>query len=190
MSEHMPSVNKERITHQGQIVEVVQCDVEVAPGKIKTFEKARRAPGTRLIIPTETGILLTKEFRHEIGGYDYRLPGGKVFDSLKEYNGFLSSGQDILGPATAKAKAEAREEAGVITEDLRHFHTSKCGATVEWDLFYFVVDQHQRTDQALEEGEDAEVVEVSREEAKRMCLDGRMDEERSALVLLRYLAQE
>lgn len=185
--ERSPQDRTENITYQGKIVEVVEYDVEVAPGKVKTFEKARRAPGTRLIIPTESGILLTKEYRHELGDYDYRLPGGKVFDSLSEYNDFLSSGQDIRIPATAKAKAEAREEAGVITDDIKHIHTSVCGATVEWDLHYFVVGQYERAEQELEDGEDAEVIEVSEYDAQAMCMDGRVSEERSALVLLRYL---
>ena len=30
-------------------------------------------------------IQLSKEFRSELNGYDYRLPGGKVFDTLEEY---------------------------------------------------------------------------------------------------------
>jgi hypothetical protein len=180
---------KETITHQGKIVEVVQFEVEVEPGKFKTFEKARRAPGTRLIIPTTIGVLLTKEYRHETNGYDYRLPGGKVFDTLDEYNAFLATGDDILVPATAKAKAEAKEEAGVVTDDLKHFHTSVCGATVDWDLYYFVVGDHTREDQATEQGEDIEVMEVDRQEAEAMCLDGRISEERSALVLLRYLKE-
>ena len=180
---------KETITHQGKHLEVVQFEVEVAPGKIQTFEKARRAPGTRLIIPTTIGLLLTKEFRHELKGYDYRLPGSKVFDSLDEYNAFLASSADILVPATAKAKAEAKEEAGVVTDDLEHFHTSHCGATVEWDLLYFIVGQHERTDQALELGENIEIVEVTTADAEMMCMDGRISEERSALVLLRYLNQ-
>lgn len=72
---------------------------------VKTFEKARRAPGTRLIIPVgEDSILLTKEYRQEVDGYDFRLPGGKVFDSLEEYNSFLQSDEDIIVPATKKQK--------------------------------------------------------------------------------------
>lgn len=49
------------------------------------FEKARRAPGVRLIIVKEDKILLTREYRDEIKSFDYRLPGGKVFDKLSDY---------------------------------------------------------------------------------------------------------
>jgi len=179
----------EHIAYQGKIIEVVEYGVEVKPGVTKTFEKARRAPGTRLIIPTEKGILLTKEFRHELNGYDYRLPGGKVFDELSEYNEFLASGGDILVPSTAKAKAEAKEEAGLDVEELHHYHTSYCGATVQWDLYYFILETYAQSGQELEEGEDIELNEVAYEEAKAMCLDGRVSEERSALVLLRFIEE-
>jgi len=31
-------------------------------------------------------ILLSREYRSELDRYDYRLPGGKVFDTLAEYH--------------------------------------------------------------------------------------------------------
>jgi len=173
------------ITFQGKIVEVVEFS---SPDGKKVFEKARRAPGTRLIIPLgEDSILLTKEYRQEIDGYDFRLPGGKVFDSLEEYNNFLRSGEDIILPATKKAKEEAKQEVGLEVKDLEHIYTSVLGATMQWDLLYFVIKESIRSEQELEHGEDIEVVEVSRDDALKMCLDGRMSEERSALVLMRYL---
>jgi hypothetical protein len=175
----------ETITYQGKIVEVVEFPS--ADGK-KIFEKARRAPGVRLIIPIgEDSLLLTKEYRQETGGYDFRLPGGKVFDSLEEYNKFLQSGVDILNPATIKAKEEGKEEVGIDVKELDFIYTSILGATMQWDLLYFVVKEYKRGEQALEQGEDIEVVEITRDEAAEMCLDGRISEERSALVLLRYL---
>jgi hypothetical protein len=180
----------EKIAYQGRMFEVVNFDVEHEPGKVETFEKARRAPGTRLIIPTAKGLLLTKEFRHELNATDFRLPGGKVFDSWDEYHDFLAGNKDILIPAIAKAKAEAKEEAGIETDDVTHVHTSRLGATVEWDLYYFVVGEHNRGEQDLGLGEKIDVVEVTRDEAEAMCLDGRISEERSALVLLRFLKDE
>ncbi len=176
----------ETVTYQGKIVEVVEF---ASSDGEKTFEKARRAPGIRLIIPIGTDeILLTHEHRQEVGGYDFRLPGGKVFDTLGEYNDFLRSGTDVLIPAIAKAEEEARQEAGITVQTLSHFHTSTLGATMEWDLYYFVAENHVEGSQELEDGEEIEVVKVSRDEAHDMCLDGRVSEERSALVLLRYLS--
>lgn len=176
----------EKITHQGKMIEVVQKEIE-RNGQTWTLEFARRSPGIRLIIPKGDKILLAKEFRHEIGDYDYRLPGGKVYDSLEEYNSALKSNVDIGESAKHAAIKEAREEAGIEVKDISFIHKSICGATVVWDLFYFVVNDFEQTSQELGEGEDITIEEVDKEKVKEMCLDGTISEERSALVLLRYL---
>ena len=188
MTNNIPKpVGEEEIVYQGKIIEVVRQKMQVGEKEI-VFELARRSPGTRLIIPTGDGkIFVTKEYRTELKTYDYRLPGGKVFDTLSEYNEFLKSGKDILEAAKAAAVKEAAEEAGLKVNNITHFATSKCGATIEWDLFYFVVGDFKKTEQNLEHGENIEILEVSLGEAKQICLDGRMQEDRSAAVLLRYL---
>jgi ADP-ribose pyrophosphatase len=176
----------EKITYKGKIIEVVEKEVGQA-GKTKTFEFARRSPGTRLIVVKGDTILLTKEFRHETGGYDYRLPGGKVYDTLSEYNSALETGVDMNIAAQTAAIKEAREEVGIEVKDISFLHKSVCGATVVWDLFYFAVTDFVQLEQKLEDGEDISVEPLSREEARKMCLDGRISEERSAIALLRYL---
>ena len=182
--------NKERITFRGRIIEVVETPVEEAPGKIKMYEKARRSPGTRLIIVQNQRVLLTVESRSELDKPDIRLPGGKVFNKLDEYNEFLHSGKDILVPAKQAAIKEAKEEAGIEVNSIRHFHTSINGATVEWDLYYYVIDDYVRGDQELEQGEDIELLEVTFDEAWQYAIDGSMQEDRSAAVLLRYLNEQ
>ena len=176
----------EKITYQGRIIEVVEQPMKVGEKKI-TFEFARRSPGVRIIIPTTDGkILLTKEYRPELRGYDHRLPGGKVIDTLAEYNSFLKTDPDIKAKAQEAAMREASEEVGIIASDMELFSISRCGLTVEWDLYYFVVKAYEQGVQHLESGEDITVVAVSISDAKDMCLDGRISEERSALTLLRY----
>lgn len=176
----------ETITHKGNIIEVVQKKININ-GKEKTFEFARRSPGTRLIIPKGNTILLSKEFRSEINGYDYRLPGGKVFDSLDVYNEAIENNVDINESAKVGAIKEAKEEVGINVKDLSLFHKSICGATVMWDLFYFVVNGFTEGEQNLEDGEDITFEFIDKEKVKEMCLDGSISEERSALVLLRFL---
>jgi len=176
----------EKITHQGKIIEVVQKEVE-HNGKTQIFEFARRSPGTRLIIPKGDKILLSKEWRHEIGGYDYRLPGGKVYDTLKEYNKALEKNIDISESAKNAAIKEAREEVGIEVKDISFFHKSVCGATVVWDLFYFIVNDFKEVSQELGDGEDITIELVDRNKVKEMCLNGAISEERSAFVLMQYL---
>lgn len=184
---------KETITYQGKIIEVV----EYSPDGARTFEKARRAPGTRTIVIHEHKILLTREYRHELDSYDYRLPGGKVFDTLAQYNEFLNTNpthEQTLAAARAGAIREIKEEAGIelIVDQLSHFYTSICGATVQWDLYYFVanITNKQIGTQALEDGEDITLAWYDFAKARELALDpAKMSEDRSVAVLLRWLEQ-
>lgn len=181
----------EEIVFQGKIVEVVNQPVKIGPTK-KVFETARRSPGARLIIPSKDSskLLITREHRTEVNDWDYRLPGGKVFDSLDEYNNFINSEKDIEEEAKAAAIKEAKEEVGIKATNLYHFATSKCGATITWDLFYFVVDDFEELGgQELEEGENIEVQWLSIAEVKELALSGKMQEDRSVAVILRFLSK-
>ncbi len=157
----------------------------------RSFEIARRAPGVRLIVTDQEQkkILLTREFRQELQDWDYRLPGGKVFDSLEEFEAHRQSGDDILEAARTKAIAEAREEAGIIVEELEFIKKSTLGATVEWDLYIFEVTKWQPAEgQALEAGEIIEADNwFAYEEVEKMILKGEMQEERIALALLQWI---
>ena len=173
--------------YKGRMIEIVEQPMKIGEKEI-VFESGRRAPGVRLIVLLpENKILLTKEYRTYLKGYDFRLPGGKVMDSLEEYNTFLASGDDMKEKAREAAIKEAREEVGLIVDDLELFAISKCGASVEWDLYYFVVKSFTQCEQALEHGEDITPAPTSPDEVKTMCLDGRIQEDRSALMLLRFL---
>lgn len=187
MAENPTPAGPEKITYRGKMLEVVEQPMRIGEKEI-SFEFGRRAPGIRLIIPHPANkILLTREYRTYLKDYDYRLPGGKVLDSLEEYTAFRTSGGDIGEKAREAAIKEAREEVGLIVSNLELFAISKCGASFEWDLYYFVVKSFTAAEQQLEHGEDITPAPTDIEEAKKMCLDGRMQEERSALILLRYL---
>jgi len=132
-------IGDESITYSGRMIEVVIQQMRVGSGEI-VYEKARRSPGTRLLITSpDHNILLTREYRDEVRGWDYRLPGGKVFDSLEEYSEAVKSGVDLLEKSKQAAQKEALEEVGATVEDINYLYTSRCGATVEWDLHYFEV---------------------------------------------------
>lgn len=169
--------------YAGNLFEIRQND--------RGWEKAVRAPGVRVIINNQETerILLTREFRHELGGHDFRLPGGKVFDSLEEFRDFRATGADILNPAIEKAIQESHEETGYDIQNPELIDTSKLGATVEWDLYIFATTEFsERADgQKLEEGEDISIGWYSYDDVNEMILDGDMQEDRVAMVLLRYL---
>lgn len=178
----------ETIYAKGKIFELVH--VEQPDGRI--FEMARRAPGTRIIIhdTEQDKILLTREFRRELGEWDYRLPGGKVFDTLDEFEAFRASGDDIVEAAKRQAIREAQQETGIEVTELQLYDTSVLGATVEWDLYVFVADAWQTSvdGQELETGEEIEADRwVTHDEAETMIIDGLMQEDRIEMVLLRWL---
>lgn len=180
----------EQTVAKGKIFELVQTTQP--DGRV--FEVARRAPGVRVIIADhdKRQVLLTREYRHELQTEDYRLPGGKVFDTLDEYETFRESGEDIVAAASRKAIAESAEEAGIEVREAKLYKKSTLGATVEWDLYVFEAVSWRVHDngQQLEAGEDiAADTWVSYDEVRQMILRGDMSEERISLILLQWLEQ-
>jgi 8-oxo-dGTP pyrophosphatase MutT (NUDIX family) len=178
--------NSETIVYQGKFIEVIQKNIG---GKI--FEIARRSPWVRLLILQDDKILLTKERRQEHNAYDYRLPGGKVFDSLAEYNEKLANHENLFTYVQQAAKNECKQETWLIPISLTHFVTNKAWATVERDLYYFIVDQFTPNEQGqeLEEDEDITIERKTKEEVKQLCLTGEIKEDRTVGVLFRFLSQ-
>ncbi len=182
----------ERIEMAGQIMKKI-----VFSGKIfqiieekkgtTTFEFAKRSPGVRLLITNGEKMLLTKEFRAEVNGYDYRLPGGKVFDTMKEYE--VSSEHQIKEYSLKAAMKECLEETGIVPKKIKLMETAHAGATVLWDLYYFLVEEFEQhpEGQKLENGEEITVEWKSFEEVKELCLKKGIQEDRSVAVILRFI---
>jgi hypothetical protein len=125
----------------------------------------------------------------EVWWYDYRLPGGKVFDRLDEYKEFLSSLQDIQLIAQAAALKEAKEEVWIYQTDIDFFAVTHLAATIGRDLYYFVLTNSCIGEQWLESGEHITYERYPVEQVVQMCFNGSMQEERSCTILLRFLYQ-
>jgi ADP-ribose pyrophosphatase len=182
-------MNTESIVASGRIIQLVEQHFE-DKGRPVTFEIARRAPGVRLLIPTSDGssLLLTREYRRELNAYDYRLPGGKVYDKLADYVEALRRNDSIEKFAAKKAIGEGAEEAGLTITDVLLYKKSICGATIEWDLYFFEVTDYVDTGvQALEDGEDITVNWFPASFAFQMALAGQMHDDRSAAVFMQWL---
>lgn len=190
------------IVARGKLGAIVQFPVLQDRGhgyEEMTFEKYSRPPGTRLIILRDNKILLNKERRLELvlGGnsdtashVDWRLPGGKVFDSFSEYESHI--GQEVpQDKILAGARKELQEEAHLDTEDLVIFDKSVCGSSVEWDLYYVIArdakEFHLPDHNEGEEIEDNGWFTFSEIEA--MCKRGDIQEGRSVAVLLKFISQ-
>lgn len=183
---------KEEIIFQGKMIEIVH-EIVSSNGKEIVLEHGRRAPGVRLIIETpDGGFIITKEERYGIG-MDYRLPGGKVFDSLVDYNNFLQKAKNtesILEKAKETVVREGMEEAGIKPLEMELFHISRCGGSFDWDLYYFIVKKYEEVGQHPEEHEKIEVIKISRDKLKDLALSGKIQEDRSVAVILKYLNKQ
>lgn len=180
----------EEVVYRWNLFSLIHQTVDLGNDIIKTFELARRAPGTRLIIINEQWhILLSKEYRKETGNYDLRLPGGKVFDSTEEYENFLTTNQNIQEAAVDWAIKEAQEEVGIQVNDIEFFAKSISGATVVWDLYYFIVRDYVHGTQQLEHGENISYNFYDPATVQKMCLDGTIQEDRSAMMLMKFLTK-
>ena len=174
-----------KIEYSGANYEVYKETKEVG-GKPRTYEYVRSAPSVRGLVVRGKTIGLSKEFRHTLNKFDYRLPGGKVFENLPHYKD--NAGKDILPLAEAQVKNELRQEAGVIANKVELLEIAPCGSYVIWDLYYFLVTDFKL---GRSEQESGEVIEnfkfYSFKEVKEMILSGDISESRTALVLLKYI---
>ena len=176
----------ERIRYKGKIIEVVEEEKTIPnTNKTKVFEFAKRSPGVRAIIINNDKLLLSKEYRYELNDYDYRLPGGKVFDTLEEYNACDKT--QLLDYAKKAVAKECIEEVGIQIKNPELLHISKAGATIVWDLYYFIIKEFKLSNQHLEEGEIIYYDWYSFDEVKSLILSDKMSEDRSVAVLLKYI---
>ena len=181
----------EDVKFEGKTFQIVNRTFNFG-NKTKKIEIARRSPGVRLIIAKNNKMMLTREFRFELDDYDYRLPGGKVFDSLEDYKKALKSKKDILAFAIGAAKNECAEETGLIAKKVRHFVTSNAGLTVTWDLFYFIVEDFAENPEGQKLGSGEEIYPEWKtfDEIKELCLKDKINEYRSIGVIYRYFLEK
>lgn len=159
----------------------------------KGFERAVRPPGVRLILKNDAGeILLTKEFRSELNAHDFRLPGGKVYDTLSEYLAVREDPDALQTAVLRAARLEAKQETGVDEiHDLSLLSKSAAGASVEWDLYYLTGDIGGMSEQELEEDEKERGIDVgfyTKEQVLEMLKTGDIAEDRTVGVLFKYLS--
>lgn len=175
----------EKIVFEGRIFQIVQT--HQPSGEV--WELARRAPGVRLIVKNPNGTFkLSKEHRHELGKEDIRLAGGKVFDTLEEFSGYIEIGGDLEEAAQNAAIKEAKEELGL--EDIKSIkliEKSTLGATVSWDLYIFEISDFEVGDQQTHGHEQIEPVDLTKDQILEAIENGEFNEDRIVPVLLRYL---
>ena len=150
----------------------------------------RRPPGIRaLIVNRKNQILLSKEFRYELNSWDYRLPGGKVFDSLNEYKIALNN-NTVMENVLKTVPKEVLEEVGLIISNPKLLKISLDGAGVIWDLYYFEIKEYMKSETGAQLEED-EIINgymwYNFDEIRKMCKNEEIHEDRTVGVLLSYI---
>lgn len=165
-------------------------------GKPKVVKRnmVRRPPGIRALIVDDENmkILLSREFRYELNGWDYRLPGGKVFDSLKDYKESIKE-NTVLEQVEKTVPKEVMEEIGLIVKNPKLLKVSHDGAGVVWDLYYYEITDYKVSEDGPKLEED-EVIEgfvwKDYDEIIDLCIQREIHEERTVGVLLPYVLEK
>ena len=177
--------------------EFIQTEEEfLIDGKLKTVKRnmVRRPPGIRALVTDQQNhkILLSREFRYELNGWDYRLPGGKVFDSLDDYKKSILE-DTVLDHVEQTVPKEVMEEVGLIVKIPKLLKVSHDGAGVIWDLYYYEITDYEisKDGPKLEQDEVIDgFVWKSYDEIIDLCIQREIHEERTVGVLLPYVLEK
>jgi ADP-ribose pyrophosphatase len=163
------------VVFKGKWVTVEQEMVRMPGGREFLAEWVTRTDGVRVMARRGDEILVTDEYREELGTRDIRLPGGKV--------------EDGRSPLEA-AMAELQEETGYRAERWHDLGSSQAFAMVRYRLHYFEARDLTFEPIDHDEGEDILTRWMRLVEASEMAVDGRIGEDLSALQILRLADRE
>jgi 8-oxo-dGTP pyrophosphatase MutT (NUDIX family) len=179
----------DEVLYSGKLIDVVARTLQVTKADAETvyaIEVARRPPGVRILVHDGGRYLLLKEFRSELGRWDYRIAGGKVFETQAHHLAYLATGEDMMHPVSKALINEAREELGIDVRSSRLIRKSSAGATIAWDLYFFEILTYDE----LPQGPNPEATELLATEwhdhttVLNMIERGDFSEDRSIGVLL------
>jgi len=167
----MATEAKREVLHRGQKFDFERVECALADGSTLVREVVRH-PGAVVVAPLLDGgrVALIRNFRAAVGETLWELPAGT-----------LEEGEDPAACAARELEEEAGFSAGRI-EPLGSFYTTP-GMTDELMRVFAATDLRE-VGQALEHGEEIEVVVRSVDEAMAMIDSGELRDAKSILALL------
>jgi len=169
-----PKILSQDVVFKGRVIQLRVDRVVEASGREVTREIVVH-PGAVCIVarPTPREVILIRQYRHATGKELLELPAGGLHD-----------GEPPLEAARRELEEETGYRAGSLLE-LAAFWTTP-GFTTEYMYLYEASDL-EKTEVRPDEDEVIEVEIVRAEEALRMIEDGRIQDAKSILGLLRVL---
>ena len=164
----------QRVIYKGKHV-MVREDRVIEPGGHEALREIVVHPGAVCIVarPTADQVILIRQYRHATGKELLEIPAGT-----------LHEGEDPLECAVRELEEETGYRAAKMVERGRFWTTP--GFTTEFMYLYEAADL-VKTQTNPDEDEVIEVDIVSRSEALKMVDDGRIQDAKSILGLLRIL---
>ena len=164
----------QKVAYKGKKIEVREDRVLYANGKEHTVELVGH-PGAVCIVarPTSNDVLLIRQYRYATGKELLEIPAGT-----------LNPGEDPRECAFRELEEETGYRAGKMIERTRFYTTP--GFTTEF-MYLYEASQLVKTQTNFDEDETIELDIVPNQEALQMIDDGRLQDAKSILGLLRVL---
>jgi ADP-ribose diphosphatase len=169
-----PKILGQKIGYKGKKIEVREDRIVHENGKEHTVELVLH-PGAVCIVarPTPNDVLLIRQYRHATGKELLELPAGT-----------LNPGEDPRNCAFRELEEETGYRAGKMIERARFFTTP--GFTTEF-MYLYEAGELVKTHTNFDDDEVIELDVIANVEALRMIDDGRIQDAKSILGLLRVL---
>jgi ADP-ribose pyrophosphatase len=172
-----PKVLSQEVAFKGRHIEVRIDRVVDTAGKTSTLEIVVH-PGAVCVVPLlDNGdVVLIRQYRHAAGTQLLELCAGG-----------LKPGEDPLEAARRELEEETGYRAGKLIERARFWTTP--GFTTEF-MWVYEATELVKTQTNFDEDEIIDVEIVTRDEALRMIDDGRIQDAKSIIGLLRVLSRQ